>query len=154
MIYPKFVQFFMHCTKCYFKNKKKRQKQSVKSTHTGKYLIKGEMIEILAFNTLNSKVIDTYSLIIFSLLGFFMKLLWSRYPTFLTYNEQANKRRRKNASIYWNINLESTKLLNCHSSPHLLRSVLSYSNSLLPCKWVYTVHNRTASNFMLIYIFL
>ena len=102
----------------------------------------------------NSKVIDTYSVILFLLLGFFMKLLWSRYPTFLTYNEQANKRRKKNASIYWNINQESTKLLNCHSSPHLLRSVLSYSNSLLPCKWVYTVHNRTASNFMLLYIFL
>ena len=91
-------------------------------------------------------MIDTYSVIIFSLLGFFMKLLWSRYPTYLTYNEQAYKRRKNIASIYWNINLESTKLLNCHSSPHLLRSVLSYSNSLLPWKWVYTLHKRTLYN--------
>ena len=151
MMYPKFVQFFMHCTKCYFKNKKKRQKQSVKSTHTGKYFVLGKM----SFNhSIRYRVIDTYSVIIFSLLGFFMKLLWSRYPTYLTYNEQAYKRRKNIASIYWNINLESTKLLNCHSLPHLLRSVLSYSNSLLPWKWVYTLHKRTLYNINWLYLFL
>ena len=99
-------------------------------------------------------MIDTYSVIIFSLLGFFMKLLWSRYPTYLTYNEQAYKRRKNIASIYWNINLESTKLLNCHSLPHLLRSVLSYSNSLLPWKWVYTLHKRTLYNINWLYLLI